>query len=71
MVALLILLFIGIIVFEVPNLVKKKMWRELTAFSLYLAMGMTLSILEALRVKVPNPAMAVEVLFKPLSGLLK
>ncbi|MGB9803181.1 hypothetical protein [Desulfofundulus sp.] len=70
-VLMLIVLFTGIILFEVPGLVKKKMWRELAAFSVYLAIGMALSIPQVLGVKVPNPSRAIEALFKPLAELLK
>lgn len=71
MIVLLIIVFIGIILFEVPGLVKKKMWRELAAFSVYLSIGMALSIPQVLGVELPNPTKAIEALFKPLSDLLK
>ncbi|MBZ4653980.1 MAG: putative rane protein [Peptococcaceae bacterium] len=71
MIALLLLLFIGIILLEVPALIKKKMWRELVAFSVYLLAGMALSIPQVLGVKLPNPTKVIEVVFKPISELLK
>ncbi len=71
MIALLFLLFIGIILLEVPGLVKKKMWRELVAFSVYLLAGMALSIPQVLGIKLPNPTRVIETVFKPLSELLK
>lgn len=71
MIILLITAFIGIILFEVPGLIKNKMWRELAAFSLYLSIGMALSIPQALGVELPNPTKTIEALFKPLSELLK
>ncbi|MDN5347469.1 MAG: hypothetical protein PWP65_1033 [Clostridia bacterium] len=71
MIVLLILLFAGIILFEVPGLVKKKMWRELAAFLAYLLIGMALSIPQVLGVKLPNPTKAIEALIKPISELLK
>ncbi|SHI86626.1 hypothetical protein [Desulfofundulus thermosubterraneus] len=71
MIFLLIVSFIGIILLEVPGLVKKKMWRELVAFSVYLAIGMALSIPQVLGIKVPNPSKAIEALFKPLAELMK
>jgi hypothetical protein len=63
--------FIGIILFETPGLIKKKMWRELAAFSMYLSIGMALSIPQVLGIKLPNPTKAIEALFKPISELLK
>ena len=71
MIILVVLAFIGIILFEAPGLVKKKMWRELAAFSVYLWIGMALSIPQALGIKMPNPTKAIEALFKPISELLK
>ncbi|MDH7578327.1 MAG: hypothetical protein QHH75_11040 [Bacillota bacterium] len=71
MIALLILLFIGIILLEVPGLVKKKMWRELAAFSLYLLLGMALIFSQAVGIKLPDPTRAIEALFKPLADLLR
>jgi len=67
----LLLLFAVIILLEVPGLVKKKMWRELAAFSLYVVIGMGISIPLLLGIKLPNPNKTVEALFKPLSELLK
>lgn len=64
MVFLLIIFFIVIILFEAPNLVKKKMWRELMAFSVYLLIGMALSIPLSLGVKLANPTKAIEALFR-------
>lgn len=71
MIVLLIMAFIGIILFEVPGLVKKKMWRELIAFSVYLSIGMALSIPQVLGIILPNPSKAIEVLIKPVANLLK
>lgn len=71
MIVLLLVLFAGIILFEVPGLIKKKMWRELVAFSVYLLIGMALSIPQVMGLKLPNPNRAIEALFEPLSELLK
>ncbi len=71
MIVLLIMAFIGIVLFEAPGLIKKKMWRELAAFSLYLSIGMALSIPQVLGITLPNPTKAIEALVKPISELLK
>lgn len=65
------LLFLGIILWEAPGLVRKKMWPELAAFAAYLLLGMALSFPQALGVELPNPTRACEALFKPISELLK
>ncbi|MBF7082417.1 hypothetical protein IT084_05415 [Desulfallas sp. Bu1-1] len=67
MVVLLVLVFLGIIWLEVPGLVRKKMWRELAAFAVFLLIGMALSIPQALGIELPNPNRPIEVLFKPLA----
>ncbi|MGE5485429.1 MAG: hypothetical protein ACM3X4_10465 [Ignavibacteriales bacterium] len=71
MVVSLILLFISIILFEVPGLIRKKMWGELAAFSVYLLIGMALSIPQAMGIRLPNPTKTIEALFKPLAEWLK
>jgi len=70
-IALLILMFTGIILLEVPGLVKKKMWRELAAFSVLLLIGMALIMPQAFGVVLPNPSEAVAALFRPLAELLE
>lgn len=70
MIALLIIAFATIILFEVPGLVKKKMWRELVAFSVFLSIGIALSIPQVLGAKLPNPSKAIEALFKPKIGII-
>lgn len=71
MIFLLLLVFAGVILIEVPGMVKNKMWRELVVFFIFLALGMALSIPQVLGVRIPNPTKAIEALFKPLSELLK
>ncbi len=71
MIILMILAFMAMILIEVPGLIKKRMWRELAAFCLYLSIGMALSIPQALGIKMPNPTKAIEALFMPISELLK
>ncbi|AGL00892.1 hypothetical protein [Desulfoscipio gibsoniae] len=71
MVLLMILAFLGIIGLEVPGLVRKKMWRELTAFAALLVIGMALSIPQTLGMTIPNPNTYIEILFKPMVEWLK
>ncbi|WP_071392983.1 hypothetical protein [Bacillus tuaregi] len=51
------ILFIGIAVssYEVPRLVKRKYWRDLIVFSIFMSVGITLNILLNLNVEIPNP----------------
>ncbi|RJQ28850.1 MAG: hypothetical protein C4589_05730 [Peptococcaceae bacterium] len=71
MIFLAALVFLGIILFETPILVKKKMWRELAAFAVYLGIGMALIIPQVLEVDLPGPSEFIETLFKPLVEWLK
>lgn len=71
MILLLLLLFAGVVLMEVPGMVKNNMWRELAVFFIFLVVGMALSIPQALGVKIPSPTKPIEALFRPLSELLK
>lgn len=66
-IALLAGLFIFIIIFEVPLLVKDKMWRELVAFSVLLVGAMALTFAHALRLPMPNPVNAINMIVNPIS----
>lgn len=71
MIVLVLLAFVLIIWIEVPGLVKKKMWRELAAFSVFLAIGMALAIPQVYGIRPFKPNAPIEALFKPLVDLLK
>ncbi|MCG8400689.1 MAG: hypothetical protein MJA84_03740 [Firmicutes bacterium] len=68
---LLATLFLAIIAFEVPGLVKKRLWRELTVFAVLLVIGMVYSFGQVLELPLPNPAHGIEAVFKPLSQMLE
>ena len=51
----LIFIFILIIFFEIPGLIRRKLWRELAAFSVFLTIGFVLSFLQVIGVKIPSP----------------
>jgi len=71
MIVLVLLAFALIIWLEVPGLVKKKMWRELAAFSVFLVIGMALTIPQVYGIRPFEPNAPIEALFKPLAELLK
>ncbi|OAT85561.1 hypothetical protein [Desulfotomaculum copahuensis] len=68
---LLIIVFGLIIAAQAPPLIKKKMWRELAAFSVLMLIGMFYSFGLALNLPLPNPAKAVEAVFAPLTRLIQ
>lgn len=67
MLFLLSFIFIAIIVIETPGLVKKRMWRELAAFSVLLVIGMVYSYGQMLDLPLPNPTDYIMAIFKPVS----
>lgn len=68
---LLIILFIAIVLFEVPKLVKQRMWGELIAFSIFMIIGMFLSISISLDMRIINPAKGMEAVFSPISNMIR
>lgn len=70
MLLLLLAVFVIIIGLEVPGLVRKQMWRELAAFGFLMALGMVLSVTEALDIHLPNPTTVTEKLFHPLADIM-
>ncbi|MGC4377402.1 hypothetical protein WD019_10745 [Fictibacillus sp. Mic-4] len=64
-----------IIWFEVPQLAKKKLKKEMVVFFTLLSIGVGLSIAQSLHVHIPNPLDLITFIFKPVSdavfGLLK
>jgi hypothetical protein len=66
----LTILFLAIIAFQVPPLIKKQMWRDLAAFSVLMIMGMVLSYGQLLNLPLPNPVEIVETIFTPVTAYL-
>ncbi|WHH58633.1 hypothetical protein QKW49_23025 [Petroclostridium sp. X23] len=69
MIFLLIMVFIGIALFEVPDLIRKKYRRELIVFSLFLLLAFTMAILQTIGVEIPNPSNGIAYVVKDLLGL--
>jgi len=67
-----ILLVATVIVFiEVPSLLEKKQKKELIVFSILLFIGVTLSILRAFGINIPNPLDLLTFIFKPMNDLIR
>lgn len=60
-------MFFIIILYEVPRLIKDKMWRELIVFSVLMLFGMTMAYAQVLDLPIPNPTNAIIKVFKPVS----
>ena len=67
-----ILLVATVIIFiEVPSLLEKKQKKELIVFSILLIIGVTLSILRAFGINIPNPLDLLTFIFKPMNDLIR
>ena len=69
MIFLLVCAFIGVILFEVPSLIRNKHWRELIVFSIFLSMAFLRSLLPAIGVKLPSPAKGIDYLIEDILHL--
>jgi len=70
LIVLLILVFLAIIAFEVPKLVKQQQWRELAAFGGLLVIAMVLSFGQVLGLRLPNPTRWIEIIFDPVAEVV-
>lgn len=55
---------------EAPRLARNGMYKELAIFAALLAFGLAVSVMNALRVPLPNPLDAIVFLFKPIGKFL-
>lgn len=69
MVFLLIVIFVVIALFEVPNLIKNKYWRELKVFSILLLAAFMLSLFYIVDLPIPNPTKWAEYIVKDILHL--
>ena len=69
-VLLVLLLGIGVAVYEVPRLMEEQMKRELIAFGGFLLIGVVLALALVLGLPLPTPPRAIEFIFAPLERLL-
>lgn len=69
MIILLILLLAGIILLEVPSLIRQKYWRELVVFSLLLSFGFLVSLLHILDVPLPSSTKMITYLIRDVLHL--
>jgi hypothetical protein len=70
--SLLLIILIGVAIawYEVPKLIQKQMWPELTAHLVFLGIGLGLAMAMAMHLQVPNPTDTIITMFKPLSRLI-
>lgn len=69
MIFLLITAFTGVVLFEVPSLIRKKYWRELVVFAFFLSAAFILSLLQTLGIKFPTLLSGLEYVLRDLLHL--
>jgi len=69
MIFLLVIVFIVVILFEVPSLIRKKHWRELGVFSILLSIAFVMSLLLTIGIKLPSPAKGLVFLVRDILHL--
>jgi hypothetical protein len=55
--------------YELPGLVRNKQWRELVVYSVLISLAFTISLLQTLNIKIPNPVRDVQYFFSDLLHL--
>ncbi|AZV56608.1 hypothetical protein DMR38_08315 [Clostridium sp. AWRP] len=60
MIFLLIVTFIGIILYEIPDMIKNKHLHQLKIFSIFLIIAFILSLFYILDIPIPNPVKGIE-----------
>lgn len=66
----ILLIITVMVILEVPQLLEKKLIKELLIFFIFLVFGTVLSILLALGVAVPNPIDFLNYVLKPLTKII-
>ncbi len=66
---LLILAFAAIAAYEIPEIIRRRQWKELVVFAVLLIVGFTMSLFQTIGVKVPNPVKGIELIIKKAAGL--
>lgn len=69
MIFLLIAVFICIILYEVPELIRNKYWRELTVVSFLISIAFMISLMQILKIEIPNSVRDTQYLVKDLLNL--
>ncbi|MDF2986242.1 MAG: hypothetical protein K0R50_1752 [Eubacterium sp.] len=66
---LLFIIYAFIAWIKIPELIRKKEWRELSAFSVFYIIGFVLGLLYVLDIPVPNPMKGLQYIISEVWGL--
>ena len=65
----IILIYAFIIIINVPGLLKRKEWRELTAFSILYVIALVLGLMYVLDIPIPSPMKGLHHLIVDILGI--
>lgn len=69
MIILLVVAFVLIAVLQGKNLIKRKKWKDLVVFSLFLIIGFIMCILKALGVSIADPIESIKKFIDNVYGI--
>ena len=67
---LLTCFFAAVLRIQLPPLIKRKNFREITAYSLMMMIGMVYSYAYLWDIQLPNPTHAIDAVFRPVTKFL-
>lgn len=68
---LVVFAFAVIVAYELPSMLDKKQWRELITFSILVLLGLIISCLMTMGVKLPNPVEGIELVTSKVYGFFE
>ena len=66
---ILLLIFAPMALFQIPDLIKNKYWKELIAYSVFYTAALVLSLLYVLDVNIPSPIAGVKYIIEDVLNL--
>ncbi|RAV03471.1 hypothetical protein [Paenibacillus sp. YN15] len=66
---MIIISFSGIAMLDLPNMVKRKRWRDLAIYSILFLLVLALGVAVALDINVPSPIKAIQAFYRDILGL--
>lgn len=63
--------FAAVIAFELPRLLRRKLYREMVVFFVLIAIGMVLSLGQVLRLPLPNVTREIEAATRPVYKMVE
>lgn len=67
MLFLLIISYIGVILFELPGMIKEKMWGEIIVFCLITLLTLVFTVPHVMNWPTPNPGVPIEMIYRPIT----